>query len=85
MIKTFKLDSGDTLYRVESPRFFWERDSYSVSKQYECVTWLCKNIGKRAPDQSDVYFSTGGVWFNTVRHTYFKNERDAVLFTLRWS
>lgn len=56
---------------------FWVGDEYS-GLQHDKVNWITQTFGK------DSYDFVDEGYFTYDRYVVFKNEKDAVLFRLRW-
>lgn len=48
--------------------------------------WCYENIGEPTPMNSKIpyNFENGGLWYNTMDKMYFKEERHAMWYALRW-
>lgn len=58
---------------------------YGIRYVVEVKKWLRDNIGSHIPMHAlEDNFDEGGFWFTKIDGIYFKEEKHAMLYTLRW-
>ena len=61
----------------------WQGIQYII----EVNKWCRDNIGPPAPmgHKLPYDFDKGGLWYRTAGYIHFKEEKDAMFFSLRWA